>query len=211
MWYNENNFNDKTTGEVFIMSEKTVDRRTLKTRKALMDALADSLTDKKLHKVTVQEIADKANVNRVTFYKHFLDVYDLYEKLENETLIELGILVLRLEELPAEEFYTHLIDYIYDNTTVFRMIFSPNSTGELRDKLNKLIEGVFRQIQSEKLSADLGDKMLEYMSCYRAQGCLALISKWVMSGFEEPKEFIIKTASKLDSNTEKVLSEQAGR
>ena len=193
------------------MSEKTVDRRTLKTRKALMDALADSLTTKKLHKVTVQEIADKANVNRVTFYKHFLDVYDLYEKLENETLVELGILVLRLEELPAEKFYTHLIDYIYDNTTVFRMIFSPNSTGELRDKLNKLIEGVFRQIQSEKLSADLGDKMLEYMSCYRAQGCLALISKWVMSGFEEPKEFIIKTASKLDSNTEKVLSEQAGR
>lgn len=197
--------------EVFELAEKTADRRTLKTRKALYDALADLLTEKKLHKVTVQEIADKANVNRVTFYRHFLDVYDLYEKLENETLVELGILVLGLEDLPEEEFFSCFIGYICDNATLFRMVFSPNSTGELRDKLSKLIEGVFRQIQSEKMRSDISDKELEYMCSYRAQGCLALISKWVLGGFEEPKEFIVATASKLDGNTEKIFSSKPVR
>ena len=64
------------------MSEKKTDRRTLRTRKAICDAFAELLSEKELHKITVQEIADKADVNRVTFYKHYLDVYDLYDKIE---------------------------------------------------------------------------------------------------------------------------------
>ena len=69
------------------MGEKKTDRRTLKTRKAICDALAQLLYEKELRKVTVQEIADLADVNRVTFYKHYLDVYDLYEKIEKEVLV----------------------------------------------------------------------------------------------------------------------------
>ena len=73
------------------MSEKASDRRTLKTKKAIHDALADLLTEKELRKVTVQEIADKADINRATFYKHYLDVYDLYDKTEQDILSEIGI------------------------------------------------------------------------------------------------------------------------
>ena len=88
------------------MPEKKTDRRTLKTRKALCEALAELLMEKELHKITVQEIADKADVNRVTFYKHYMDVYDLYENIEKDVLIEMGLLILRLEELPSEKFST---------------------------------------------------------------------------------------------------------
>ena len=55
------------------MEEKKVDKRTLKTRKAIINALAELLSEKELRKITVQEIADGADVNRVTFYKHYLD------------------------------------------------------------------------------------------------------------------------------------------
>ncbi len=40
------------------MSEKNLDRRTLKTRKALLESLEELLTTKELHRITVQEIAD---------------------------------------------------------------------------------------------------------------------------------------------------------
>ena len=187
------------------MSEKTLDRRTVKTRRALCDALAELLTKKELHKVTVQEISDLANVNRVTFYKHYLDVYDLYDKIEEDTLVELGLMVLQLEQLPAKEFFSHIIEYISNNRSVFKMVFSPNSTGQLRSKLNNIIEGVFRQVEIEKQTSDRKDKELEYMSCYRAQGCIAVISKWVLGDFAEPADFIVGIISRLDSNTEKVF------
>ena len=89
---------------------------------------------------------------------------------------------------------------------IFKMIFSPNTTGQLRAKLTNIIEGVFRQVQTEKQTSDINDKKLEYMSCYRAQGCLAVISKWVLEDFKESDEFIVKTISQLDLNTEKLIS-----
>ena len=180
------------------MSEKKTDRRIEKTRKALRYAFAELLSEKELHKITVQEIADKADVNRVTFYKHYLDVYDLYEKIESETLVELGLLMLQLENLPSEEFFSNLIDYIQSSGAVFKMIFCPNSPGQLKNKLCNMIEGILRQIQSEKTSADIQDKGLEYICTYRAEGCLAIISKWVLGDFTEPKKFIIDIISDID-------------
>lgn len=191
--------------KVYELAEKTTDRRTLKTRKALCNALAELLTRKQLHKVTVQEIADLADVNRVTFYKHYLDVYDLYEKIEEDTLIELGLLMLRLVELPTEEFFSDLMSYVSDNRVIFKMIFSPNSTGQLRIKLSKLIEGVFKQIQKEKNGVDINDTELSYMCCYRAQGCIAVIAKWIQGDFKESQEMIVKHLAVLDVNTQKLF------
>lgn len=187
------------------MAEKT-DRRTLKTRKAICEALAGLLTEKELRKVTVQEIADKADVNRVTFYKHYLDVYDLYDKIEEETLVELGLLVLKLEELPPKEFFNNLTDYILENKAVFTLMFCPNSTGQLRDKFSKCLEGLFLKLESEKQKVALKDTLLLYRICYRTQGCIAVLSKWVTNSFTEPKDFIVKTLSELDVNTEKLIS-----
>ena len=187
------------------MTEKKTDRRTLKTRKALCDALAGLLMEKELHKITVQEIADKADVNRVTFYKHYMDVYDLYENIEKDVLIEMGLLILRLEELPSEKFFSYLIDYIDENRTVFRMIVCPNTTWKLKSKIDKLLSGLFLKMQSEKQKADINDNVVSYQAHYRSHGCMAVIFKWVADNFSQPKDFIIKVLSELDMNTEKFI------
>lgn len=181
---------------------KATDRRVLKTRRALCEALAELLQDHELHKVTVQQIADKAEVNRVTFYKHYMDVYDLYDRIESDTLVDLGMLMLRLEALPEEEIFTDLVGYISGNRPVFQMICSPNATGQLRSKLGKLLEGVFLKIRSEKLGLSITDKQLSYLCCYHAQGCLSVIARWVGDHFDEPEEFIIRQLTALDSHME---------
>ena len=183
------------------MSEKKTDRRTLKTRRAICDAFAELLSEKPLHKITVQEIADKSDVNRVTFYKHYLDVYDLYDKIEEEVLVELGLLILQLDELRSEEFFSCLIAYIRDNKSIFGMIFSRNGTNDLREKFGKLMEGLFRKLISEQKDSSFDDERIEYLSCYRAQGCIAVVEKWVRSGYSEPESFIIKILADLDQNT----------
>ena len=156
------------------MGEKVYDRRAQKTRKAIRDALAELMTEKELDKVTVTDITAIADINRGTFYKHYLDIYDLYDKTEQEILVEIGMLVLRLEELPPDKFFAGLIDYIDDNRTVFRMIFSPNGSDVLRTKFSKCMDGLFRKQESEKLGIDLNNNDLRYLSCYRSQGCIAV-------------------------------------
>jgi AcrR family transcriptional regulator len=51
----------------------TMDRRILRSRRMLMDALANLLIKKQFEDISVQEIADKATLNRATFYLHYPD------------------------------------------------------------------------------------------------------------------------------------------
>ena len=187
------------------MEEKKTDRRTLKTKKAIYNAFMDLLTEKELHKVTVQEISDIADINRATFYKHFLDVYDLYDKLEEEILIEWGMLVLKLQELRTKDFFDSLVGYVDKNRNVFKMVFSSKAPAQLRVKFEKILEGLLLKIEAEKKGAKLKDIKLSYQTCYRAQGCIAVLSRWVDEGSDQPKEFIVKVLAELDANTEKVM------
>jgi AcrR family transcriptional regulator len=59
------------------MTQPVLDRRVQKTRKLLQDALIDLISEKGLEAVTIQEILDRANVGRSTFYTHFQDKYEL--------------------------------------------------------------------------------------------------------------------------------------
>lgn len=187
------------------MADKTTDRRALRTQRLLKESLAELLADKELRKITVQEVSDKADVHRVTFYKHFLDVYDLYDRIKNEMLTELGMLILNLHGGMLREAGIKLTEYIEKNPKLFRMMFSPHNTLELRSGLTNMIAGVFRLSQSEKLPVSIMDDRLDYYSAFWSNGCVAVIEKWVQSGFAQPKEFIIKTLIELDIHLEKLI------
>jgi AcrR family transcriptional regulator len=60
------------------------DLRVRRTRKMLMQALIDLTIEKGFAAITVQHIADRAMINRATFYRHYLDKYDLLDKYMNE-------------------------------------------------------------------------------------------------------------------------------
>ena len=53
------------------------DRRVGRTRKALKEALTDLILERGYEGVTVQDVIDRADVGRSTFYAHFVDKDDL--------------------------------------------------------------------------------------------------------------------------------------
>jgi len=59
------------------MRQNKIDRRSLRTRRLLMEAMVGLMRDKRYDAITVQEITDRANVGRSTFYAHFTDKDDL--------------------------------------------------------------------------------------------------------------------------------------
>ena len=63
---------------------QTEDLRVQRTRKFLMQAMIDLIVEKGFLGITVQDISDRAMVNRATFYRHYRDKYDLLEQYINE-------------------------------------------------------------------------------------------------------------------------------
>lgn len=66
-----------------------MDARTIKTKSSINEAFISLLSENSFDKITVQKICERAGVNRVTFYNHYEDKYDLFVEYLDNTIIKL--------------------------------------------------------------------------------------------------------------------------
>jgi AcrR family transcriptional regulator len=79
------------------VSARKEDPRVTRTRRLLLVAFMDLMKEKSFQEITIQDIAQRATINRVTFYAHFTDKYALLEYTIREMIRQ------RLHsQLPAE-------------------------------------------------------------------------------------------------------------
>ncbi|WP_054760537.1 TetR/AcrR family transcriptional regulator [Secundilactobacillus collinoides] len=62
-----------------------IDRRTIRTQAAIESGFIEVLSQKPLNKITVLELTEQINIGRGTFYSHYQDLFDLYNKIMGET------------------------------------------------------------------------------------------------------------------------------
>ena len=65
-------------GDIILLAP-FIKRQPRDTMKALEQSLKNLLLQKPLNKITISDIADDCGINRMTFYYHFKDIYDLVE------------------------------------------------------------------------------------------------------------------------------------
>jgi AcrR family transcriptional regulator len=90
-----------------------IDRRILRTRDTLGDALVALMHEKNFDEITVQDVLDRARVGRSTFYVHYRDKNDLFLS-DVEDFLEGCSTALKRQDassrrlLPVQEFFTHI-------------------------------------------------------------------------------------------------------
>ena len=70
-----------------------MDKRIVRTRLAVFNAVFELATEKQLDKITVVELCDKAGINKSTFYLHYSSINDCLQKcfdLFTENVLEFG-------------------------------------------------------------------------------------------------------------------------
>ena len=65
-----------------------MDLRIKKTKRAIRTAFYELIKEKPLEKITVTEIAARAEINKATFYAHYETIHDLVDQLEQEAVAE---------------------------------------------------------------------------------------------------------------------------
>lgn len=69
------------------MLSESEDLRAIRTRKFIIEAFVELIETKAFNKITINDITQKAMINRATFYRHFLDKYDLMDTVVKENLM----------------------------------------------------------------------------------------------------------------------------
>ncbi len=181
------------------------DRRVRKTKRALRDALAKLMMEKELHAITVRELTERADVHRATFYAHYQDIYDLFEQLESGVLSELDKIFNSDPSHSYDGVYHAIIDYVYNNTEIWHMLFGKHGNRNFLDSVCELVEQKYLSIWLyEENNLEISEEM-RYLTTYHIQGCIAIIRHWVNSGFTYSKEQVAELIHKVNDHVEYIM------
>jgi AcrR family transcriptional regulator len=180
------------TGKTRNQNAKTApktDRRILRTRNMLGDALVALLQEKNFDEISVQNVLDRAGVGRSTFYVHYRDKNDLFLS-DVEDFFELCSSLLKRHHarperlLPVHEVFTHIREVREFYAAVVR-------SGKIHD-VEALGREFFARSIEERLRA-AGVKMEPVQRSAEAHALagsfFSLLAWWIDKGMNaDPKE-----------------------
>ncbi|GGI03909.1 TetR/AcrR family transcriptional regulator [Mammaliicoccus vitulinus] len=117
---------------------KHTDLRVIKTKKALNETLIKLLTIKNFSDITVNEICEKSLIHRTTFYKHFMDKFDLLQYTLSENTK--GFFKLDLYDRLHKPFQSMEKAFIDKLNDVFDKQMDNNDTAFIDELIKHFIE-----------------------------------------------------------------------
>ena len=179
-----------------------MDKRVMKTKRAIHSAMTRLLSVKPIEEITVTELSDAAEINRKTFYNYYNSVYMVAEEMEDE-------IVERFEDtLRKIDFETLLQDPQTTFNTLARIIASDLDFYETiltnRNQvyfLQKIITSLKERIMALYFDRNSKDfELQEYMLEYIISGLVSVYQKWFKSGRKTDMEELSKYISMLAVN-----------
>ena len=177
-----------------IYANGRLDRRCIKTRKAIKQVFIRLMTEKDISDITIKEIADQADINRKTFYSHYTDVNGVLDDIENDVLEQLcGIIEsFDIQKAIYDPYliFKELTNIINDDFDFYKYFLQSTSDSRLLEKIkhvlkNRIIELVGPEINNKK--------MLPYAIEFAVSGILSIYREWFNSdrtySLEEVSDF----------------------
>lgn len=165
------------------MKRTQPDRRSLRTRRLLQEALTALMAQKPYEQITIQEIIDRANVGRTTFYAHYTDKQDLLLR---------G--VAGLEPKPAARGKRQnclasaatlstaaMFAHVQQNKPLHEVMFRKSTEPSVRDRGTAFLYANVTAQLKEMAGAEPGVP-IPVLAHYLTGGLMALVQWWMDSG-----------------------------
>ena len=168
------------------------------TKRAISASLKKLLREKKLNKITVQDIADDCGINRQTFYYHFQDIYDLVEW----TCIEDTEKVLKENRTYAtwQEGFLAVFYLAKEDKTFIENIYRSVSLELLEQYLYRLVYPLLKNVVDEKAkNYTVRDENKKYIADFYKYAFVGVLLEWIRNDMRESPESITDRVSKIVS------------
>lgn len=177
-----------------------MDRRQQKTRKAVFGAFEELISKKKYEDITVQDIIDRADIGRTTFYAHFetkdsvLDALctDLFTHIFEEDLSEENTHDFSQSEHSENNMLTHILYHLKEDKSRYRRLFTGESGEIFWDRFKIFFEKALdQQIQAGKWKSQ--DTLPEdlYLKLY-ISSFVEIVKWWFEHSCKESPEQVVQ-------------------
>ena len=155
-----------------------MDRRIQKTRQLIMNTFMDLLAEKGFEKITINDIAERANINRGTVYLHYVDKFDLLDKCI-ETYVELLLnhCADRADTNLNASAFQSIFEFLEKNFTIYKLLLSNEGFGFFRSRLYAIIAQTVTEVigiksENKALSNDVTTHFL-------TSGFIGVLEWWI--------------------------------
>lgn len=162
-------------------------QRFLDTEKNLEQTFLTLCQNTQPEKITVSRLCNEVQINRSTFYDHYLDIPDLIHKTGAKHMGNMANLLRQSKKTPIASLIP-LLSYIKENQDFFDIYFNHSSQSALNISFFPLLESACEPYLK---SFGIQDKeRLKYHFTFFSAGFVAILGRWVQSGCKEKPEEI---------------------
>lgn len=175
------------------------------TKRALEASLKNLLLKKPLSKITINDITEDCGINRMTFYYHFKDIYDLVEwacaedakkALEGKKTYETW-----------QQGFLQIFEAVLDNKPFIINVYRSVSREQVEIYLYKLTYDLLIGVVNER-SADMNiredDK--KFIANFYKYAFVGVMLDWVKNDMkEDPKQIIDRLSTLMQGNVSSAL------
>jgi Bacterial regulatory proteins, tetR family/Transcriptional regulator C-terminal region len=176
------NIHGKKFTKMIVKKEITIDRRIQKTKKALTEALIHLILEKGYEKVTIQDIIDKANVGRSTFYIH----YESKEQLLLDGHNNLNVEMFFEGNEDNEISFLNLFNHISQNLQLAKAMLGKKSGNMMTEFFKNNIALKIKKRYANQFGENIIEqKTLIFLSDASGAAIISLLISWI----EDEKSF----------------------
>lgn len=162
-----------------------------KTKRALAESLAQLSREKPMHKITVKEVCERAELSRNAFYTHYPDINGLLDEIEQTTLNHVSEILKEFVDgaFPDNMLLTlqRLLDLFTseNKNTMLMLLENANSTflGNFKKMLGDFFFEYFRDFNSAGF-----ERTYDYFFVFIAEGMIGMLRLWLDNPKKMSKE-----------------------
>lgn len=170
------------------------------TKQAIAQSLKTLLQQKPLNKITVSEITAGCGINRMTFYYHFKDIYDLVEWICQEDVRR--ILTQNSVYTTWQQGLLQIFAAVQQNRTfimnIYRCVHQEQLERYLKPLLDDLMMNVIRQNMGKR---SVPEEHQEFIARVYTYVFLGTILDWIKSDMQPDPQQIVDRLGILLQNT----------
>jgi AcrR family transcriptional regulator len=189
--------------------EKTQDRRGRRTRRQLKEALFSLILEKGYDAVKIEDITERADLGRTTFYLHYHDKDELLlesiDTIVTELVARMPMPMIASNEEQDGAFVEDAIlitfRHAHENAQLYRVILRGEGASRVSGRLHRIISQIAAELLQKRAEIGLLSSSpqvpVDVFANYFAGALLALITWWLESDQAYPPEEMASMFRKL--------------